>query len=306
MPILATRGCPYQCTYCASPNMWTTKWYARDPADVVDEMERYKNDYGAVNFPFQDLTAILKRDWIISFCNELKRRELGVTWQFPSGTRCEVIDDEVARLLHETGGSSLALAPESGSERTRKLIKKRMKTDSLINAVKASVKNKLNVTAFIVIGFPHDTEEDLRETQKLARRLGRLGIDDIAVGFFFPIPNTELYKQLMDAGRVTLEDDFLMTPIFANEEKLLPENNYCDHMSAKQLTKWKYKLLSTFYMNSFATHPTKPFRIFFNAIRGKETSKLETYLVDVRKKAAVAIKNKFRRKKNRSPATTQA
>ena len=279
--------------------MWTTKWYARDPADVVDEMQAYKEHYGAVNFPFQDLTAILKKDWIVSFCNELKSRKLGVTWQFPSGTRCEVIDDEVAQLLHETGGSSLALAPESGSERTRKLIKKRMKTDALLNACKASVKNKLNVTAFIVIGFPHDTEEDLEHTRQLVKQLGRIGIDDIAVGFFFPIPNTELYKQLMEDGRVTLEDDFLMTPIFANEEKLLAENNYCDHMDAKRLTKWKYKLLSSFYLNSFATHPTKPFRIFFNAMRGKETSKLETYLVDVRKKVGVAVRNKFRRKSSK-------
>ncbi|MCA8940976.1 MAG: B12-binding domain-containing radical SAM protein [Planctomycetes bacterium] len=300
MPILATRGCPYQCTYCASPNMWTTRWYARTPSDVVDEMQSYKEKYGATNFPFQDLTAILKRDWIIDFCNELKRRDLGVTWQFPSGTRCEVIDDEVARLLHETGGNSLALAPESGSERTRKLIRKQMKTESLLNAVKASVKNKLNVTAFIVIGFPHDTPEDLQDTKKLVRQLGRLGIDDIAVGFFFPIPNTQLYNELMEAGRVTLEDDFLMTPIFANEEKLLPQNNYCDHMSAKQLTRWKYKLLINFYLNSFLFHPTKPFRIVWNALRGKETRKLETYLVDLRRKVGVAIKNKFGRRKARS------
>ena len=72
IPILATRGCPYQCTYCASPNMWTTRWYAREPKDVVDEMQHYKERYGATNFPFQDLTAILKKDWIVAFCNELK------------------------------------------------------------------------------------------------------------------------------------------------------------------------------------------------------------------------------------------
>ena len=228
-----------------------------------------------------------------------------MTWQFPSGTRCEVIDDEVARLLRETGGNSLALAPESGSERTRKLIKKRMKTDSLLNAVKASVRNKLNLTAFIVIGFPHDTPEDLEETRKLVKQLGRMGIDDIAVGFFFPIPNTELYTQLMEKGRVTLEDDFLMTPIFANEEKLLPENNYCDHMSAQELTKWKYKLLMSFYGHSFAFHPTKPFRIMWNALRGKETRKLETFLVDFRRKVGVALRSKFQRKGDGSaPATT--
>ncbi|MFO1053864.1 MAG: radical SAM protein [Planctomycetota bacterium] len=299
VPILATRGCPYQCTYCASPNMWTTRWYARDPKDVVDEMQFYKEHHGATNFPFQDLTAILKRDWIIEFCKELETRKLNVTWQFPSGTRCEVIDDEVAELLARTGGRSLALAPESGSERTRKLIQKRMKTESLLEAVKASVKAKLNVTIFIVIGFPHDVDADLRETKKLVRQLGRMGIDDIAVGFFFPIPNTQLYRELMEKGRVSLADEFLLTPIFANEEKLLPENNYCESLDARQLTRWKYSLLANFYFTSFLFHPTRPFRILWNALRGRETRKLETYLVDLRKKAGIAIRNRFRKgKKN--------
>ena len=127
-----------------------------------------------------------------------------------------------------------------------------MKTESLVNAVKSSVRQGLNLTAFIVIGFPHDNPDDLRDTKKMVRRLARLGIDDIAVGFFFPIPNTELYYQLLASGRIQLDDDFLLTPVFANEEKLLPENNYCDHMTAKELTAWKYTLLLNFYGLSFA------------------------------------------------------
>jgi anaerobic magnesium-protoporphyrin IX monomethyl ester cyclase len=79
--------------------------------------------YGATNFPFQDLTAILKKNWIVEFCNELLNRNIKDNWQFPSGTRCEVIDDEVATCCNEDRRRSLALAPESGSERTRKLIR---------------------------------------------------------------------------------------------------------------------------------------------------------------------------------------
>lgn len=62
VPMLASRGCPYQCTFCSSPNMWTTRWIARDPIKVVDEIEYYMKTYGARNFPFQDLTAIIKKD----------------------------------------------------------------------------------------------------------------------------------------------------------------------------------------------------------------------------------------------------
>ncbi len=293
VPILATRGCPYQCTYCSSPNMWTTRYVTREPSDVADEIESYYRNYGARNFPFQDLTAIVKRDWIIAFCRELLERDLkGITWQFPSGTRCEVIDDEVAALLYRTGGRALAFAPESGSERTRALIKKRMKTESLLDAVRASVRNRLNITTFLVIGFPHDVQQDLRETERLVRKLAVMGIDDIAIGFFFPIPNTELYEQLRARNIVDLDDDSLLTPIFANDEKLLEENNYCDHLSARQLTRWKYRLLINFYGLSFATRPWRVLTVLANTLRGRETRKLETFLVELRRKSLVWLKGR--------------
>jgi len=53
VPILATRGCPYQCTYCSAPNMWLPRWIPRDPVKVVDEIEGYVKRYRAGNFPFR-------------------------------------------------------------------------------------------------------------------------------------------------------------------------------------------------------------------------------------------------------------
>ena len=170
LPILATRGCPYQCTYCSSPQMWTTRWYARDPVKVVDEIEHHVQHWEANNFPMQDLTMIIKKDWIVRFCREIIDRHLDISWQLPSGTRCEVIDDEVARLLYQSGCRFICYAPESGSERTRELIKKKMKTASLLAAVDTSVKAGLRLETFFVIGFPHDTPEDLRKSTRLARR----------------------------------------------------------------------------------------------------------------------------------------
>ena len=53
MPMNATRGCPYQCTFCSSPTMWTTRYVTRSPADVVAEIKHYIATYGATNFDFQ-------------------------------------------------------------------------------------------------------------------------------------------------------------------------------------------------------------------------------------------------------------
>ena len=116
----------------SNANMWGTRWYARDPVDVVDELEHWHREYKANNFPFHDLTAILKKQWIVDFCKELHSRPFhrDIIWQLPSGTRVEVIDDEVCEWLAKTNGKALNYAPESGSLETRKRVKKRMKDEA--------------------------------------------------------------------------------------------------------------------------------------------------------------------------------
>jgi len=278
VPILATRGCPYQCTYCSSPNMWTTRWFARTPKDVVDEIESYHKRYGATNFPFQDLTAILKREWVVEFCREIETRGLKINWQLPAGTRSEIIDEEVARLLVRSGCKSLDFAPESGSERTRAHMKKMLTDEKLFRAVHASVKAGLNVGAFFVLAYPTDEVEDMKATVRLAARLGRAGIDDVSAGFFFPLPSTEITRQLEKEGRVRYDDAFLKLPIYVHNKFLSDDRRFNEHFTAKQLTKWKYKVVAAFYINSFLFRPGRVFRILWNFLRGKETSKMESFL----------------------------
>ncbi|MCA9773961.1 MAG: cobalamin-dependent protein [Myxococcales bacterium] len=278
VPILATRGCPYSCTYCSSPRMWTTRWVPRDPVDVVDEIQTYVETYGANNFPMQDLTAIIQKDWILSYCNEILNRGLDIRWQFPSGTRCEVIDEEVAPLLWKSGCRSLCYAPESGSELTRKLIKKKMKKESLMSAVAASVKAKLNITIFIVCGFPHDTDATMMENVRFARELALAGVDDVALGFFFPIPNTELYDYLCEKGRMAPTDDNLLAPILATDRFVAPERNFCENIPAWKMTLYRYLILLNFYPLSFITRPGRVWSIITNVLRGKEASKIEVFL----------------------------
>jgi len=284
VPILATRGCPYQCTYCSSPQMWTTRWYARDPVDVADEIEHYVRRYQATNFPFQDLTAIIKKEWVVAFANELIRRDLRITWQMPTGTRCDVVDAEVAELLMRSGGRSLSYAPESGSERTRRLIKKKMATPNLMRAVEVSARAGLNVSALLVIGFPHDTLEDVRATVALVRRFARLGVDDVACAFFFPIPGTELYAYLLGTGRLRQDDESLMAPIFVHDRRLTEDRNYCEHLSARQLTRLKYWIVANFYLTSWVRHPSKPLRRLWNLVTDQEGSKMDTFLGETKRR----------------------
>lgn len=278
IPIFATRGCPYKCTYCSSSNMWTTKWVARDPKLVADEMQHSYDTYGARNFPFHDLTAILKRQWILDFCNEIIDRGMEVSWQLPLGTRCEVVDDEVAELLRRSGGWSLNFAPESGSERVRERVKKQMSEESLMSAVNAAIKQKLNVTTFFILGFPEDEPFDMKETVKMVKKLAKAGVDDVAVGFFFPIPGTPLWKQLEDRGRVGMNTDTILAPLFVHDRWMTKERNFCDNMSARKLTYWKYRVVFAFYLRAIALNPKRWMRIISNFFSEREDSKFDSFM----------------------------
>lgn len=245
VPILATRGCPYQCTYCSAPNMWTPRWIPRDYRKVVDEIEYYVKTYGARNFPFQDLTAIVRRDWIVGFCREILDRGLDITWQLPSGTRSEAIDDEVAQLLRRSGMISMAYAPESGSETTRRLIKKKMHAERLFESIRAAARAELNVGCLMVIGFPHDRLEHLEETLPFAERLAEEGVEDMNVTFYMALPGTELFYHLYDAGKIVIDRKYF-THMLAGTS-IVPSVSYCEHLSLWQLFVWKLRLSLRFY-----------------------------------------------------------
>ena len=245
LPILGTRGCPYQCTYCSAPNMWLPSWIPRDPVKVADEIEYYMETYGARNFPFQDLTAIIQKDWIIQFCDELLKRNLDITWQLPSGTRLEAIDREVADKLKETGMVNLAYAPESGSEVTRTLIKKKMKTDNLQASIQATVQADLNVAVFAVVGFPHDTPELLQESVPFFSKIKEMGVTDLSINYFMALPGTQLFNSLYDSGQIRLDKGYFAHIL--QSLALWPDTCYNTGMSRWDLVKWKIRLYKAFY-----------------------------------------------------------
>ena len=280
VPILATRGCPYQCTYCSSPNMWTPRWIPRDPAKVADEIQYYYENLGARNFPFQDLTAIVRRQWIIDFCHELLDRKLDITWQLPSGTRSEAIDEEVAELLRRTGMINMAYAPESGSDETREFVKKRMNTDRLFESIRAAVKSDLNVSVFLVVGFPHDTEEHLRANLPFVDKLAEIGITDIAIAFYMALPGTEIFNSLYDSGKIKIDETYFRHILASTS--LWSTSTYCEELSNIELTRWKFRLFRRFYSQRRARVESEGLvttvRQAVGALRGKraDASKLQT------------------------------
>jgi len=277
MPILATRGCPYQCTFCSSPGMWTTRYTTRAPAAVVDEIERYVRDYGVENIDFYDLTAIVKRSWVIEFCTELIGRGVKVSWQLPSGTRSEALDPEVLHLMFQAGCRNVSYAPESGSETTLKRIKKKVRLARMQESMREAVAAGLNVKMNIIVGFPGEERRDILETVRFVARAARLGVHDVAIWTFSPYPGSELFEQLRAAGMIAQLDDAYFASLLSYADLFHPIS-YDELVPSKQLQRCQFAGIFLFYAVSYLLHPSRPFRTVLNVVRHSYESRMEMSL----------------------------
>ncbi len=259
MPILATRGCPYQCTFCSSPTMWTTRYIMRDPKEIVDEIEWLMDEYKADDFEFFDLTAIIKKQWILEFCNELKKREINnITWQLPVGTRSESLDKETLQALYDTGCAYICYAPESGSEKSLNMIKKRIKLSRLIESIKTAAKIGHTTKLNFILGFPHETLSDCLKTVFFGTYCAlRFGIYDIQYGIFTPYPGSELFEKLKKDKKLHLDDNyFKKLMVYMDLTKM---DTYCDNVSGRMLA---FLRLFGFLLTYSVIYISRPIRIY--------------------------------------------
>lgn len=267
MLILATRGCPYQCTFCSNATMWTTRYVMRPPNEVIDEIEWLVETYDANSIDFADLTAIVKKDWVLEFCAELKRRGLNIVWQLPSGTRSEALDRTTLQAIYDAGCRLLTYAPESGSEDSLHLIKKKVKLDNLTESLSAAIDIGHNVKINLIIGFPHETRRHCWDTIKFAMKAATLGVHDCLVSVFTPYPGSEIFDDLRIARTITHIDDEYFNDLTLQFD-LSVKDSYCQHLAGWETALYRIIGMGLFYSVSFLSHPSRALhllKVFYKA-----------------------------------------
>ena len=266
MPILATRGCPYQCTFCSSPSMWTTRYVMREPNEIIDEIEWLIKKYNANEFEFFDLTAIINKSWILEFCKELQKRNLNITWQLPVGTRSEALDNETLKAIYDSGCHFIVYAPESGSEKSLKIIKKRVKLNRLIESIKAAVKIGHTVKLNFIIGFPHETLFDCLKSIFFGIYCSlRFGVYDVNYAMFSPYPGSELFTKLKKEKKLDLDDDYFKK-LMAYQDVTQPYS-YCENVSGRTMSVLRFIGFSLCYISIYISRPVRIYKLLKNLFR---------------------------------------
>lgn len=212
LPIMASRGCPADCSFCAISKM--QRLYQgqaflrfRDPMVVVDEIEadyeKYK-DYGLRIVFFYDLNFLLHPKWLREFTDEYKRRGLNKKLPWTGLTRADHITDHVLESLEDSGCITLKIGIESANPVMRNdIYNKELPQDVLERAIERIKAIDITVTGYFIAGGPGERPEWLLETLEFAHRKG---IEYPIYFLYKPLPGTDILERAGDLGSYVLDD----------------------------------------------------------------------------------------------------
>lgn len=191
-PLITSRGCTAQCTFCPVHATWGGKWRARSAQSVLDELEHLVKTYGVKEIHFDDDNLVLNRTRAQKIFQGIIDRKLDIVWTVPTGLALWAVDDELLRLMRESGCYKLYVAVESGDEHIlHDVIRKPLDLKKIKPLVCTMRQLDMEVETFFVVGMPGETEESLKRTFQFAREL-----DADATHYFFanPMPGTRLWE----------------------------------------------------------------------------------------------------------------
>ncbi len=209
--LLASRGCPYRCTYCLNHKIirvyrdsgCSPKHYIRrhKVEQVIGEIEHLQSRYERIKmFIFDDDLFTFDKQWLSEFSKAYRKAtRIG----FVCNAHARMFDEETASYLKEAGCRIVKFGVESGSDRIRRSVLHRYMTNKDIeDAFRAAHKFGLHTSAFVMIGLPGEEKADLMETIQL---LSKVRPGRFRWTLFFPFIGTKAYEIAARAGAIDFE-----------------------------------------------------------------------------------------------------
>jgi len=198
--MFATRGCEYSCNFCAAPllNGQALRHWSVD--FVTREIRMLYERFGIRMIYFMDDNGTQDRAFFKDLCRGIA--DLGLhdlTIELYRGVRLENLDEEMVDLMKKAGFEMLTIAPESGSERVRKLMKKDMQDVDIRRAAKMIRDAGLSVQGYFIVGYPGETAEERRQSY---RYIYELGLDVFSLHKYMALPGTATFLKLVKQGRI--------------------------------------------------------------------------------------------------------
>jgi anaerobic magnesium-protoporphyrin IX monomethyl ester cyclase len=195
LPIISSRGCPFQCTFCLAPRMAGKRFRARSPKNVVDELRWLRDVHKADAFTFHDETFTYDKRRVFEICEEIKNQDIGLPWD--CSTRVDQISIELLAEMRDANCQLVSFGVESGSQKILNAMKKGTTVDQNERAIRWAKEAGLSVSVSMIVGYPGETADTLEKTLDFIQRTEP---DSVLMSLATPYPGIELYDLMKEMG----------------------------------------------------------------------------------------------------------
>jgi anaerobic magnesium-protoporphyrin IX monomethyl ester cyclase len=230
--VMTGRGCPFNCAYCASRNIWGRKVRLRSTESVIGELQvlRQQAEQPAGGSVHQDDSNSLESRWgkggqsgdprpgrwvvkvlddtftvsrqrTLDILREIVARGLN-RFEFTGGVRADTLDHTIVAAMAEANFKRVTLGVESGSPRILKMIRKGETNDDVQRAVELLRGHGIHSHAFFMIGLPDETADDIELSKNLIRRVRP---DHVEINMVTPYPGTDIFTKLIPDDPLTID-----------------------------------------------------------------------------------------------------
>ncbi len=188
--IIASRGCPFRCNWCAKP-IFGDAFQLRPAAEVAQEMTLLKETFGAEHLWFADDIFGLNRHWVQEFAHCVEQQQCAVPFKIQA--RADLLTEESVQALKRAGCAEVWMGVESGSQKVLDAMEKGLQVEEVIVAREQLKRVGIRACYFLQLGYPGEHWEDIQKTIALVHETRP---DDVGVSFSYPLPNTRFYNRV--------------------------------------------------------------------------------------------------------------
>jgi anaerobic magnesium-protoporphyrin IX monomethyl ester cyclase len=215
--IMASRGCPFDCNFCATPINWGRNVRMRSPENVVREIEEHVRERGARVIFFYDDTFNAYPKRVEAICDLILERKLEIFWR--AEIRLDLVTRPLLEKMKRAGLFHVSFGIEAGSERVRReIIHKKLRIEDFHAVVGWCLELGIIPNVFFIFSHPTETWDEALESMKLIE--GYRDRVEASIAVLHVYPGTPLETTAKEAG--LLPADFTWTKRYRTGVVTLP------------------------------------------------------------------------------------
>lgn len=235
---MTSRGCPFSCQYCQTPNMFGNNIRYRSAKLVYEECRKLKQEKNYNSIVFWDDTFTSSREYAMELCLYLGK--LNVKWM--CNTRVDRVDKELLYIMKNAGCEVIFFGVESFHEPTLKWLKRTTNEQIVFKAFRLCKEVGIQTVAALMIGSPYDTLESIDQN---VNKLKELQPDKVYISIYNVTVGSKEFKRAIMSGELDENIDWLNPKCFIGPPYGLPTVN--PRLNRFQLQKAQKSVYKEFY-----------------------------------------------------------